>query len=119
VAVVGSRDYPDLNEVREFVANEFNPQTDILVSGGARGVDKVAEDTAKEHGVHASIIRALWDHYPVIAGHMRNPIIVDMSDEVVAFQHNGSGGTQGTIDEARRVGKPVTVFTPNGEPARY
>jgi hypothetical protein len=46
VAVVGSREGADLGEVSEFLVElrEKHPDT-ILISGGARGVDKHAETT--------------------------------------------------------------------------
>jgi len=40
----------------------------------------------------------------------RNGTIVDLSDEVYAFQVNGSGGTQDTIDQAILQGKEVKHF---------
>ncbi|MEK7168534.1 MAG: hypothetical protein AAB778_00805, partial [Patescibacteria group bacterium] len=41
----------------------------------------------------------------------RNQLIVDASDELIAFQVNESKGTQDTIDKARAKGIPVTVFS--------
>jgi hypothetical protein len=43
--------------------------------------------------------------------YLRNQDVVDMADELVAFQVNASGGTQDTVDRARLKGIPVTVFT--------
>lgn len=45
LAVVGSRDYPDLKAVRHLVRVSLEPG-DVLVSGGAQGVDIQAEMTA-------------------------------------------------------------------------
>lgn len=41
----------------------------------------------------------------------RNTEVMNASDEILAFQINGSGGTQDTIDKARAEGKPVTVHS--------
>lgn len=41
----------------------------------------------------------------------RNSKIVELSDELIAFQVNGSAGTQDTIDKARSVGKKVIVHS--------
>jgi hypothetical protein len=44
------------------------------------------------------------------AGILRNlAMLDDEPDRVLAFQRNGSRGTQHTIDEARRRGIPVEV----------
>ena len=39
----------------------------------------------------------------------RNSAVVDLSDEVLAFQVNDSEGVQDTVDKARAAGKPVSV----------
>lgn len=39
----------------------------------------------------------------------RNTEVLKASDEVLAFQVNGSAGTQDAIDKARELGLPVTV----------
>lgn len=49
VAIVGSREYPNLEEVVQYMG--YLKPDDIVVSGGARGVDRMAEDTAKALGL--------------------------------------------------------------------
>lgn len=43
--------------------------------------------------------------------YQRNTEVVQACDELLAFQVNGSQGTQDTIDKARELGKPVRLFT--------
>lgn len=43
--------------------------------------------------------------------YLRNQDVVDVADELLAFQVNASGGTQDTVDRARLKGIPVLVFT--------
>jgi hypothetical protein len=43
--------------------------------------------------------------------YLRNQDVVDVADELVAFQVNASGGTQDTVDRARLKGIPVETFT--------
>lgn len=43
----------------------------------------------------------------------RNGTIVDMSNELYAFQVNGSAGTGDTIEKAKSQGKEVTLFSYN------
>lgn len=49
MAIVGSRTYPDLEQVREYV-RELS-KNDIIVSGGAKGVDATAENEARKFGM--------------------------------------------------------------------
>jgi hypothetical protein len=43
--------------------------------------------------------------------YLRNQDVVDVADELLAFQVNASGGTQDTVDKARLKGIPVLVFS--------
>lgn len=52
VGIVGSRDFPELSRVRSFVqALARKHPGAIVVSGGARGVDRVAEAEARRQGL--------------------------------------------------------------------
>jgi hypothetical protein len=43
--------------------------------------------------------------------YLRNQDVVDVADELLAFQVNASSGTQDTVEKARLKGIPVIVFT--------
>lgn len=52
VAVVGSRDYPNLERVKQYVTKLAVKYPDaVLISGGARGVDQMAEKVALWSGL--------------------------------------------------------------------
>ena len=108
VAIVGSRDYPDLEAIDEYVA-DLNDD-DVVVSGGAPGVDSRAAEAARKRGLEVVEYPAQWDVFGRSAGFRRNHTIVDNADRVVAFQHNKSRGTQHTIDIARKAGLMVEVW---------
>lgn len=114
VAIVGSRDYPDLEQVREYVRG-LPPET-IVVSGGAAGVDRTAELEAKEQGLNVTIFYARCDLHGKGAGFARNKLIVANCDRVVAFWDGGSRGTKHTIGVAKEMGKPCDVYLPRSEP---
>lgn len=123
VAIVGSRDYPDEEQVRRFIQGMADSDV-VIVSGGARGVDSWAEDQAKKAGLETSIHPALWeetiDHedalvrrrdsdgepYNALAGFWRNSIIVEDADFVVGFKHGDSAGTEDTLKKAAQGGIP-------------
>ena len=108
VAVVGSREYPNLSKVGAYI--QSLPIDTVIVSGGARGVDKCAEKVAESIGLQTEIYLADWDKYGKSAGIKRNQQIVEASDRVVAFWNCESKGTKNTIDTAKKLGKGVTVI---------
>lgn len=110
VAIVGSRDYPDENAVREYVRSL--PSDTIVVSGGARGVDSWAADEAWKQKLAIRIYRAKWEKHGRRAGFLRNLEIVANADRIVAFWDGMSNGTRHTIDLARRSTKPVEIRSP-------
>lgn len=96
VGIVGSREYPDLEEVREFIGSL--PPSVTIVSGGARGVDTAARSAAREFKLKYKEWPAEWNLYGRQAGFMRNAQIVKDSDIVIAFWDGISKGTQHTIE---------------------
>ena len=83
-------------------------QPSLVISGGARGADSMAETWARRNGVETQIF--LPDHkkyrHPY---HHRNRLIAEACDRLVAFWDGRSTGTKYTIDYARRIGKPVEI----------
>jgi len=115
IAIVGSRNYSDLERVREYVRSL--PTGTVVVSGGAIGVDKAAEFQARRCGLEVEIFIPEWNVYGKSAGFRRNKQIVDAADEVTAFWDGRSKGTLSTIHLAREAGKPVNIILlrPNEE----
>lgn len=111
VAIVGSRDYPDLDEVRRYVREQL-ADDDVVVSGGARGVDRAAESEARRRGLQVLIFPAEWDKYGKSAGMRRNAQLVDTCEMLIAWWDGTSRGTANSVDRALRAGKPVRVFQP-------
>lgn len=107
VAIVGSRDFPDLAVVRRYVSRL--PIGTTVVSGGARGVDSMAETTARECGLKVISYKADWKGKGKGAGFERNQDIIGTATRVVAFWDGKSCGTQHSIGLAKRWGKPVEI----------
>jgi len=107
VAIVGSRNYQDLNRVTRYVASL--PADTIVVSGGARGVDHEAECAARQRGLAVLIFPANWNAYGKSAGYRRNAQIVAVADYVVAFWDGVSKGTLHSMKLAEQQGKRVIV----------
>lgn len=108
VAIVGSRDWTDLRQVREFVGTL--PIGTVVVSGGARGVDKATADAARARGLGVEEHLPDYARYGRSAPLIRNGDIVARADFVVAFWDGTSRGTKDAIDRAERLGKRVHLF---------
>ncbi len=85
--------------------------TCVVVSGGARGPDRVAERTARRLGYpEARIHLPNWKLHGRAAGMIRNKTIVDDSDGLILFWDGKSSGTKGTIELTRRAEKPLILI---------
>lgn len=109
VAIVGSRDYANLAEVKRYVLG-LAPGT-VIVSGGARGVDRAGELAAYEAGFQVEIYFPDWRTHGNQAGLLRNGSIVRAADKIVVFWDGKSPGTMHVFALARASGKPVELYT--------
>jgi predicted Rossmann fold nucleotide-binding protein DprA/Smf involved in DNA uptake len=119
VAIVGSRNYADLESVRAFV--KALPPHSIVISGGASGVDCAAVEEATVRGMETVVYLPDWQRFGKAAGPIRNRKIVMCADVVVAFWDGRSLGTAHTIRIAESLGKTVVTKSPrsvNAEEAK-
>jgi len=104
VAVIGSR-------CLEVDISSYIPIEAVeIISGGAEGIDAIAERYADEHKLSKHIIRPRYDLHKRGAPIVRNKRIVVEADLVLAFWDGVSKGTKSVIDYAEKVGKPVQVI---------
>ena len=108
VAIVGSRGYLDLDSVVSYVADL--PVDTVVITGGAKGVDEAAEKAARERGLDVVVHYANWTLYGKAAGQIRNQVVVDDCDRLVAFWDGISPGTRGAISAASKAGKLEKVY---------
>lgn len=115
IAIVGSRDYMHREKIREVVhwIASRAPEA-IIVSGGARGVDSLAEAAAYECHLRCVVYPADWERYGKKAGFIRNKDIIAAADRVIGFWDGVSKGTAHSLRLARSTGKPLSVFGPEG-----
>lgn len=112
---MGSREYPDKDTVVQVVIGL--PKDTIIVSGGARGVDSWARETAREHGYEYEEYPANWKVHGKAAGMIRNRQLVAACDHVIIFWDGESRGTKNTIDLCVKMGRPHQIHIPNGSKA--
>ena len=103
IAVIGSRNIT----VTDF--GQYVLEGDEIVSGGAKGVDKCAEEYARQNGLKLIVFLPEYERYGRAAPIIRNQKIVDYADKVVAFWNRRSKGTLSVIKYAQKIGKPCEI----------
>lgn len=109
--IAGSRDVTEYNWVRIAVEESGFEITEV-VSGGARGVDRLGERYAKENDISIKRFIPDWDGLGKKAGHVRNREMGDYADALIAIWDGVSKGTKGMIDYANNKGLEVYVLIP-------
>lgn len=99
--IAGSRDFKDWNK---FIAHTEKIGWNItsIVSGGARGVDKLGENFARAVDIPLHIMKADWEKNGKSAGYIRNGEMADYADSLVALWDGESKGTKNMIEQAMR-----------------
>lgn len=111
LAIVGGRDYKDYINFEQLV-DEYIKEIGIpqqIVSGGASGVDSMAEIYAKKHNIPTLIFKPDWKQHGKKAGILRNIDIIDASTHVLALPTSKSIGTYDSINRAKKLNKVLKV----------
>jgi hypothetical protein len=106
--IIGSRKITDF-DLSKYVSEDV----DLIISGGAKGIDSLAEIYADEHGIKKLIIHPQYNLYGRAAPIRRNEQMVDVADSVLAIWDGCSKGTKYTVDYAEKKNKATVVVLPN------
>jgi predicted Rossmann fold nucleotide-binding protein DprA/Smf involved in DNA uptake len=146
VAIVGAREHPRLDLVREYVRSM--PPGTVVVSGGAAGVDRVAEATAVERGLRVVSYRLVHPHgtrsffaikeiemtrdeserlqeirleavYDARTALIFRNTLIALSDRSVVFPDGSRGGSYDEADQAVRFKRPVELRWVDGRVEAY
>lgn len=123
VIIAGSRDFDDfpklMNSSMEILTEISKKRDDLdrirIISGTARGADKLGEQYAKIAHYELSKFPADWDKLGKRAGYVRNAEMAKFAVEddsygvLIAFWDGKSRGTKHMIDLAKRYGLEVHV----------
>ena len=124
--IAGSRDLALIDEeitaaVTSFIIN--NPKTTIdldspiqsylteVVSGTARGIDKLGELWAKHRGIPVKRMPADWDKHGKAAGAIRNREMAVYADGALILWDGESRGSKNMYETMRGLGKPALCIT--------
>lgn len=110
IAIIGSRECGNIN-FEELLEKHLNViANDTIISGGARGIDTLAAQYAKKHGVKLLEFRPDYTTFGRSATFVRNRMIVDVADVVIAFWNGSSRGTKYTIEYAKKKYVPMVII---------
>ncbi|MFI3173716.1 MAG: hypothetical protein R3Y53_00770 [Bacillota bacterium] len=104
LAIIGSRGITNI-DLSQYVSEDVR----MIVSGGAKGIDTLAEAYADKKRLSKCIIRPEYKKYGKGGAIIRNKEIVDFADEVLAFWDGKSKGTKSVIAYANEIGKVVQI----------
>ena len=104
IAIIGSRtiDYIDVSQY-------IKKNCDEIISGGAQGIDQLAKEWAENNQIKLTQVLPEYNKYGRAAPIVRNKIIVDCADEVIAFWDGLSKGTNWVINYCKKIEKTCTV----------
>jgi len=111
LAIIGSRSFNDV----AFISSELDKlfesnRLDLIVSGGARGADSIGTEWARSKGIPCKVHLPDWDRYGKSAGFIRNELIINDCDAVIAFWDGKSRGTLHSINLAKKKGRELTIL---------
>ena len=117
--VAGSRNFNDYDLLKSkldyLLMNNQGNRHIIIVSGGAKGADSLAEKYAKEKGYDTRIFPAEWDKYGKSAGYRRNEQMHQFLTNYenrgcVCFWDGQSKGTQHNFGLCEKNNTPLRVI---------
>ena len=108
--IAGGREFSDYPLLRSTLDHLLQNHEHItIVSGAARGADKLGEAYACERNHEIAMYPADWNTHGKSAGYKRNELMADNADWLMAFWDGQSRGTKHMIDIATRKGLQVKV----------
>ena len=115
LAIVGSRTFNDFDLLVKWIRpfKRYATTPIEIMSGGAPGADSLAKKYAKSPSLFNTTYTeypAEWNKYGKSAGFIRNQIIIDNCDMVLAFWDGQSRGTADTIEKAKKAKRPTFII---------
>ena len=114
IIIAGGRDFDDVHLVALTLSNllpdDTTPDSIQIVSGGAKGADAMGELVARDNNINLAIFPAQWDTHGKRAGYVRNQLMADNADVLLAFWNETSKGTKHMIDIAKRKNLEVHII---------
>lgn len=109
--IAGSRSIDEMPILwRAMAACRWGSEITSVLSGGARGADRLGERWGVAAGLLVKCFPALWDKLGPGAGYVRNIEMAENADALIALWDGQSGGTRHMIGEALKKGLRVFIW---------
>jgi hypothetical protein len=108
VIIAGSRTIKDGDLVAKAI-KESKFKVSSVLCGGARGADILGKSWAEANKIQVDEHPANWTKYSNAAGIMRNIVMANNADALIAIWDGKSPGTRHMIDEAKKRNLKVYV----------
>lgn len=109
--IAGSRSFNNYELLKDYLTRvKLNISIIEIISGCARGADRLGERYAKEHNIKLIRFPAQWNIHGKSAGYLRNKEMLKYADHVIVFWDGNSPGTKHMINEAEKANKLLTVI---------
>lgn len=109
LVIAGGRNFVDYELLKRTVKRNYDLEDLEIVSGAARGADKLGERFAEENGIPVKRFPADWNGKGKAAGYIRNAEMAEYADALLAFWDGESKGTNHMINLAKKNSLRVSV----------
>jgi YspA, cpYpsA-related SLOG family len=103
IIVAGSRDFNDYELLEEKLNFYIGEHQDVeIISGMARGADRLGEKYAREKSLKLQKFLANWGKYGKNAGYLRNEEMARYASHAIIFWNGKSKGTAHMIELCKK-----------------
>lgn len=110
--IAGGRDFVDVEFMRESIEEvlRYGWNVSRVLCGLARGADTLGADWAVDNEVPIDYYPAQWENTGKSAGHIRNAVMANDGEALIAFWDGKSRGTKDMISKALKKGLYIKIF---------
>ena len=108
LAVIGTKKFTDFNFISSTLKKIAN--IELIISGGAPGTDTLARQYAIQNKIKFLEFPPEYKKFGDKAKHIRDKLIAEECDELIAFWDGECEGTKYTMDYVKQLGKFVKII---------
>jgi hypothetical protein len=111
--IAGSRSFDDfefLKEKTDIFLSKFTCNNKLIISGTAKGADKLGEKYSHEKNLKLIKMPADWEEHGKKAGYLRNAEMANIATHCIIFRENNSKGSTHMINIAKNKKLNIQVY---------
>jgi len=107
LGIIGTKDFKNYKFFSKAISRFKN--ISLIISGGSSGTDFMAKKYARDNKIEFIEFPPDRNKHGDEAKHVRDRLIAENSDIIIAFWDGKCEGTEYTISYAQKIKKPVTI----------